>query len=102
MNKQEKLLSDIYGILYSYSSVDIVRILYEDQWPLDELAKLISTQRQQAADESTQKERRRCLECANAKVVQKVREIAQNLCSISNDPRAKSHNTAVLQLMNFK
>lgn len=62
----------------------------------------LSIQRQQAADEATQKERQRCLGCANAKVVQKVREIAQNLCSISNDPRAKSHNTAVLQLMNFK
>jgi hypothetical protein len=37
---QELIKQKIYNVLYKKSTVDIVRVLHEDQWPLDELYNL--------------------------------------------------------------
>jgi hypothetical protein len=36
-----KLEDQIYNILYANSRVDIVRVIYEDEWPVESLLQLI-------------------------------------------------------------
>ena len=45
---REQLKQKVYNILQRKSSVDIVRILYEDQWPIEALADLIESERAKA------------------------------------------------------
>lgn len=40
--QKESWEEQIYNILHAKSKVDIVRVLYEDEWPVEELVNLIS------------------------------------------------------------
>lgn len=50
-NQESELTDKIYKILFDKSKVDVVRVLYEDEWPIDELANLISHQREEVIEE---------------------------------------------------
>lgn len=40
-DKPQTIHDEIYNILYEHSTVDGVRVLYEDQWPVDEIVQAI-------------------------------------------------------------
>jgi hypothetical protein len=48
MSKSTTLDTEIYKILYKSSRVDGVRVLYEDEWPINELKALIQREVEKA------------------------------------------------------
>lgn len=50
---KEKVEDKIYTILYKNSTVDGVRVLYEDEWPLEELTQLVENVERNATERYT-------------------------------------------------
>jgi hypothetical protein len=53
---KSQLEKDIYDILYSKSRVDGVRVLYEDEWPIEELIALMQARALPVANTGTDKD----------------------------------------------
>ncbi len=44
LTDREKLMEKIYSILYKKSRVDGIRLINEDEWPIDELSALLTSE----------------------------------------------------------
>ncbi len=58
-----KLKDQIYKILYKNSTVDGVRILHEDVWPIDELAALLQQIEEEAYKKMSNRNVAICSKC---------------------------------------